>query len=62
LFHFGTVVVCLILGSMQFVACQNQSAKAAMPTLWVDLDILVIIVPCLTLIGLFVWIVLKMGE
>ncbi|MEO7861600.1 MAG: hypothetical protein ABIU05_14415 [Nitrospirales bacterium] len=52
----------VILGSMQFLACQSQSAKVAMPTLWVDLDILVIIVTCLILIGLFVWIVLKMGE
>lgn len=30
--------------------------------LWVDLSVPIIVIPCLILIGLFIWIVLKMGE
>ena len=52
----------VILGSMGFLGYLNQSSKAPMPGLWVDMDILVIVTPCLMLIGLIVWIVLKMGE
>ena len=49
----------VILRTMRFLGPLDQSAKVAMPTLWVDLDIVVIMVPCLVLIGLLVWIVLK---
>lgn len=53
----------VILRTMRFLGPLDQSDKVAMPTLWVDLDIVVIMVPCLVLIGLLVWIVLKkMGE
>jgi hypothetical protein len=44
---------------MRFLEALDQSAKEAMLTLWVDLDIVVILVPCLILIGLLVWIVVK---
>ena len=51
----------VILRTMRFLG--SLDAKVAMPTLLVDLDIMVIMVPCLILIGLLVWIVLKkMGE
>ena len=52
----------VILGNMGFLGYLDQSSKAPMPGLWVDVDILVIVAPCLMLVGLFVWIVLKMGE
>ena len=29
---------------------------------WIDLDVVIILVPCLVLIGLCAWFVLKMGE
>lgn len=47
---------------MGFLGYLNQSSKAPIPGLWADMDILVIVAPCLLLIGLIVWIVLKMGE
>jgi CHASE3 domain sensor protein len=47
---------------MRFLGSLDQNAKE-MPALWVDLDIVVIMVPCMILIGVLVWIVLKkMGE
>ena len=30
--------------------------------LWIDLFVLIVLIPCLVLIGLCVWFVLKMGE
>jgi hypothetical protein len=52
----------VILRTMRFLGSLDQNAKE-MPALWVDLDIVVIMVPCMILIGVLVWIVLKkMGE
>ena len=30
--------------------------------LWIDIGVVIVIIPCLVLIGLSVWFVLKMGE
>lgn len=56
------VVSCAWAGDGDIVSSLRISCMPKLSPLYVDLSFSIIVVPCLMLISLFVWIILKMGE